>query len=143
MNYAISTGTVSRQFLQEYIHLYLGQKVLTPMRKATESGKKLGNYIGQLSECSIKTGICEVYFDDDSLPVDFDINELKLILKPLVKMTDEDMKYIEIEDREFMVKNFEIGNVMNFTADQFHYLLGKGYDLFGLIEAELAVNEAV
>lgn len=142
MNYAMSTeGSVSRKYLSEYIGFYLGQQVLTPSRKSSTEGKKMGYKNGELCEYSIKSKLCEVKFDEDSLPIDFDVDEIKLLLIPLKDMNDDDMKFIEIEDREFMLKNFEIGNVLNFTAEQFRYLLNRGFDLFGLIEAGLAIDK--
>ena len=71
--------------------------------------------------------------------------ELKPILRPLSDMTEEELQECgnmiydfsgdpELNDHKW--QDFEIG----LAPEQFHYLLSKHFDLFGLIDAGLAID---
>lgn len=92
--------------------------------------------------------------DDES------IEQIQLALRPLDSMTEEEAKeFIRIQDtgKDFHQKaadkviysydgngdNGKIFGVMYFKwsdPNQFHYLLSRGFDLFGLIESGAAID---
>lgn len=111
--------------IEDYIHYYPGRKLL--VIKSRYPYKK-GDIISfsQLPPASL---------------LDF----IKLILRPLASMTEEEMKecgnmiYDFSNDpglNKWHWKDFEIG----LSPEQFHYLLSKGFDIFGLIESGLAID---
>lgn len=69
-------------------------------------------------------------------------DELKPILRPLSDMTLEDGKYFGIEDeKELGEWKYDFGYFGVLPPDDFHYLLSRGFDLFGLIDAGLAIDK--
>lgn len=75
----------------------------------------------------------------------FQVAKIKPILRPLSDMTDEELQecgnmvYDFSDDPELnnhKWQDFEIG----LAPEQFHWLLSKHFDLFGLIEAGLAID---
>jgi hypothetical protein len=74
--------------------------------------------------------------DEDALPID---ENSRIVLRPLSDMTDDE----ESELRNIWSDEYETGN--NYTsiiadAAQIKWLLSKHFDLFGLIEAGLAID---
>lgn len=66
----------------------------------------------------------------------FDFVEDKLILRSLSDMTEEE--YWEADKLQMPIKEF---GEYQFSAEQYHYLLSKHFDLFGLIDAGLAIDK--
>ena len=71
-----------------------------------------------------------------------DVMNVKLILRHLSDMTEEEAKEIgwwdEFENRIIYAKDFN--QKWMFSSDQMIGLLSRGFDLFGLIEAGLAID---
>lgn len=93
-------------------------------------------------------------------------NQCKLVLRPLWDMKKEEaLEIIQIENSAFIVKEIkffpmeegenqftwseelepphsaESWSIMDAMPEQFHYLLSRGFDLFGLIEAGIALDK--
>lgn len=91
---------------------------------------------------------CEAYWQEEgykstySRPIDFDMlrdaDWIKPILRPLSSMTEEEGNELEMMGHNAVVNKFEINQ---FHAARTRYLLSKGFDLFGLIEAGLAIEK--
>lgn len=64
----------------------------------------------------------------------------EIALRPLNDMTEEEKKEIFYDEDDETVIKATIENVI-FSPDEFKFLLSKHFDLFGLIEAGLAVDK--
>src|SRR6185369_5064909 len=125
-------------------HLYLGQECQTPTRVYNDEipGKPY-KLKGRIMDIDLVIDQVGVHLPGNA-PTDLNnyaFSEIKLILRPLSDMTEEEMKCIEITDKEFLIANLESGNEPTLTADHLRYLLSKGFDLFGLIDDGLAINK--
>lgn len=77
--------------------------------------------------------------DNHGIPV----QEIKPLLRPLSSMTEEEMHecgnmvydFSGTDLDQWQPSDFEIG----LAPEQFHWLLKKGFDLFGLIDAGIAL----
>lgn len=120
--------------IDQYLPLYLGQKVkITDGRIVTLTGvytKAVPYY-----DCNI----VQVYHDDQINWLESD--EVKLILRPISSMTEE-------EKLELYGMGFTCNNGMQilhptewnaFKPTQFQWLLSKGFDIFGLKEKGLCL----
>lgn len=77
--------------------------------------------------------------EPDGEPVE--IKDIKLVLRRLSSMSEDEGDYIEVPGyykKEFVKAHNQ--REAAFTPDQFQYLLSRGFDLFGLIDAGLAVE---
>lgn len=114
--------------IEAYIHLYLGCG-------ATEGNDAL---VGKLS--GIHLNHC--YIDYDYKIQSVSIDNLKLVLRPLSDMTEEELKHFGVSEtltKEELQQHFF--DCPFFTPDEYVYLLKHGFDLFGLIEDGLAVDK--
>ena len=111
--------------IKNYLHLYLPCEVL------------------HCGELNMKAIIMRYYPYDDKVDLDYDddttglvsVNEIKLLLRPLSDMTDAEK--LELCCSEGLPPFDD-----NITAAlRTEYLLSKRFDLFGLIEAELALDK--
>jgi hypothetical protein len=94
--------------IRDYLHLYLGCECWWEDKYGDSGGRtEIDFYM-----------IAELYGERI---------KLKLILRPLSNMTEEEMK----ESEPFMFDSFELTR----------YLLSKHFDLFGLIDAGLAIDK--
>lgn len=112
--------------LKDYLHLYIGSKVWT-------THLALNNGEPQALTVSINNLFDILYKYHDS----------KLILRPLSSMTEDDVKEenLEISDLFYeIIPSHRKRGYFYFTANQVHWLLSRGFDLFGLIDSGLAVN---
>lgn len=125
--------------IEDYLHLYLGCEV------QTDEGK------GYL------TGIHGEYGAEVQLIIDGNASEspcypqgVKSILRSLSDMTEDEMIYIDDEFSYGYVlsnlsKSLKAGSLYQMkigeTFEITRYLLSKGFDLFGLIEAGLAIDK--
>lgn len=123
--------------IKDYLHLYLGCKVLLP-----DGSKDILDYV----EIDQDIFWYSKGTDHDDKPVSPCIEDIKLILRPLSDMTEEELQecgnmiYDFSDDPELnnhQWKDFEIGS----APEQFHWLLSKHFDLFGLIDAGLAIDK--
>jgi hypothetical protein len=137
--------------LKDYLHLYLGCKILRPdMRTQLTMSGISGDIIHFLEE-----GRGETYGT---------VSLAKPILRPLSDMTvDEAVQLIEIGTSVYnfiSIRKVDRYEVMydggyptskrtwlyhlrfsELKAEQFHFLLSKNFDLFELIEAGLAIDK--
>jgi len=127
----------NKKHIKDYLHYYIGCDVLL----------RLEGYENPMPI----TGIGETFFvlkfqnGDSKIRIQH-INCIRLILRPLSSMTDEELNvcgnmiYDFSDDPELSKhkwRDFEIG----LAPEQFHYLLQQGFDLFGLIESGLAIDK--
>lgn len=111
-------------------------------------------YVG--SECKYSKAICkliavhpfntfnhciiDVNVKDGKHPdfqTNVNIDEIKLILRPLESMTEEeDTDYYELTETLNVPRLQE-----RFTRNQFLWLIQKGFDIFGLIESGYAIKK--
>lgn len=159
--------------IEDYIHLYIGCDVLVEINPdATQQvAKIIGVHIDKWVDGNYHPTI-EVDFGYQTNRTHYYQNQIKLLLRPLSSMTEEEAKeLIQFEklNREYANVDFNIitgykGNIVaievnytivdedivlpkvwtfNFCAmnsDDFRHLLSKGFDIFGLIDANLALD---
>ncbi len=124
--------------INDYIHLYLGcdgQAEFNYDGKVQCVNCKFTGmfYDGQLVvKCKDKNGIewanSSMVFPD----------QFKPILRPLTDMTEEEsLKWAEMKERFW---NDKLMSVFN-TAELIHWLLSKHFDIFNLINEELAIDK--
>lgn len=113
--------------IQDYLHLYFGCPCIF---RYGPTGEWKDGFIKEVALQRVRHGA----------PY-----EVKPILRPLRHMTDEELQtcgnmvYDFSDDPELnnhKWRDFEIG----LAAEQFHWLLSKHFDLFGLIAAGLAID---
>lgn len=123
--------------IKDFLHLYLGCEVLY------NDGVY---YLESVQHYSLKYGQrrgCFIMIDADDChwvrPKD-----IKPILRPLSSMTEEEMNecWFNMEGAVEIRCEYKDGGVKKFDATpaQVVYLLSKGFDLFGLIDAGLAID---
>lgn len=134
--------------LKDVLHYYIGQKVQTPEGIDT---------------------LKAVY--QDSTPVlydtvkDYSLDELKLILRPLIEMTEEEANTL-LQNHGFPYDWVNVDNIVSYAiwydftypssrrvrknqirfdgmnARDFHYLLSRGFDVFNLHDRGLCIYES-
>lgn len=146
--------------LKDYLHYYMGCKVITA------DDNEQANLVG------VSDDNAHLVHDGTGSYGTCDISGVKPILRRLEDMTEEDLKemitklsLIDLSNCEFEFEQFWVNairkgvvvdclsiemngqiDMMHYThatnpqAEAFHYLLSKGFDLFGLIDAGLAVD---
>jgi hypothetical protein len=121
--------------LKDYLHLYLGCEM------------KFDKFTGTLTQIQKHPtdDTYDWYMVSCSNWHENDFSKYKPILRPLNDMTHEELQkcgnmvYDFSDDPELnnhKWQDFEIG----LASEQFHWLLSKHFDLFGLIEAGLAID---
>lgn len=134
--------------IEDYLHLYLGCTVWD-----SYNDRK-----GKL----VKVSTVGVGVLGTSVVWEFEFSEIKLILRPLSDITNEEVKefanweagmtlvkfksdelmlelqYLNIGERETTFYHYYWRQI---SARQFHYLLSKGFDLFNLIPEGLAIDK--
>jgi hypothetical protein len=110
--------------IEDFLHLYIGCEYST------------ANSFGEVNATTLPMIL-------KYLP---DYKDFKLHLRRLSSMTEEEMNEcwfnmpgpveVKCEYRDGGVKKFDA------TPEQVHYLLSKGFDLFGLCDAVLAIDAA-
>lgn len=121
--------------LKDYLHLYLGCEVFIESYSFM-NGNKREKLIDKLTEVGINGRIdCEKYTPPDG--------DVKLVLRPLSDMTEEEKDWLD--EHENFVNNYkqnaESELIIEWDAEKTSYLLSKHFDLFGLIEAGLAIDK--
>lgn len=119
--------------IEDYLHLYMGCEV----EFGYEDRKKRGQLIG-------KTGLgWQVDEHRIHSPIHAVRDELiKPILRPLADMNLEEGKFFDAEnEKELGEWKYQFGYFGVLPPDDFHYLLSRHFDLFGLIDAGLAIDK--
>ena len=113
----------------QILAMYIGQQVKTP------SG------IGELHEIN-NDGGCTVVFSRPGSGYDghFFEDDVKPILRPLSDMTIEE-KNDPVWTKTVDFRIVDAPTLIRYCAPQFAYLLSRGFDLFNLIPAGLAVDK--
>lgn len=132
--------------LKDVIHLYIGQKakvfqndVEQPYRDNTITGIAY-NRVGVLYVSINYSGVSTLY------------NDIKLILRPLSDITNDEcirlskVQYEAKNDRNHLILGRGIVNeIMNDTWGGSHktfmYFIENGFDIFGLIESNQAIDK--
>lgn len=74
----------------------------------------------------------------------FSIDEIKLLLRPLSSMTEEEAEEIwYMAEPKHVLTTTRTGNItvqVALSSERTRWLLSKGFDLFGLIESGDAIN---
>lgn len=119
--------------LKDYLHLHLGCecKMIKPSYHAVHELHLSSD------RTFILTGKLYDYFSSDTTKA-----EIKPILRPLSDMTDEEKKEIDKQYKAFTKsKTFDDTGVVMWSAKHTQILLSKHFDLFGLIDAGLAIDK--
>lgn len=120
--------------LKDILPFYIGQKCFVPELN------KIGKLYGFTDHGDEIIMLDIVYNDDhkdyDVLNENYDITRIKLILRPLESMTDEDYKIIG-------TSGFGGTKIHHWTfaPEAFIYMLSKGFDIFGAKEKGWAIYE--
>jgi hypothetical protein len=111
--------------IKDYLHLYLGCEMM---------------YEGEIStlESVSSSGLVGDENRDESGEGWYDVSDIKPILRPLSDMTDEEAKVMQ----PMFAKYHKDGKQgIEFCAKITTYALQKHFDLFGLIDAGLAIDK--
>lgn len=166
--------TVMNKNIKDYLHLYLGCDVSVRKKNRIEAWQR--GRISEVSRNSNHGDWIEVWFpevititneqweDSSSNAHNYFIgyDEIKLILRPLSDMTEEEMKQVAWlqfnykaedvrgKDRHGNIKvvnkspfYYWINPIRNTNPETTLYLLSKHFDLFGLIEDGLAIGKPI
>lgn len=122
--------------IKDYIHLYLGCECID------ENGER--GWFSGFDVCERDYSITMISMRyqgrDDDFAV-FNDNEecdrIKLLLRPLSDITEEEKKEIEAMEQN----NTSYPTMAYALAPHFVYLLSRGFDIFGLIDAGLALDK--
>lgn len=129
--------------IKDYLHLYLGADVAY---EAVDGGKTI---IGILAAIEYKGSITVRLGNDSHKSQSLYWNEFyptgKLLLRPLYDMTKVEKDHVGY-DAYKVLRDKTIPNdkrtPFEWSAKQTAYLLKQGFDLFGLIDAGLAINKS-
>jgi hypothetical protein len=125
--------------IKDYLHLYKGCKCHTPdgimeMSYVEDGSANWPVWFGE--KCNEANS--EILSNDGCCAKGYKYNQVKPILRPLSDMTEEEENmYYSFYHNPFS-KNVRQSILMDSQA--IHYLLSKYFDLFGLIEAGLAID---
>lgn len=148
--------------LKDYIHLYIGCKVMAKDPRLEEDhAPVLGVLTGLHGEYGPEVAFFDTPHHTSESP-EYP-GEVKLVLRPLKSLTEEEAKQYArlkgykddyIQNFKFIHAGFEFGNENSMTflclvppygnqhkPEQFTYLLSKWFDVFGLHAAGLCVYE--
>jgi hypothetical protein len=116
--------------IKDYLHLYLGCFALTT--KPTYENPQ----VGVLDQISLTDGEACITADDGYYLCG--LNEVKPLLRPL-----SDLTAIESEDMDVFRHRIRQNDLIAAGAHMTRYLLSRGFDLFGLIDAGLALDKTL
>jgi len=116
--------------IKDYLHLYLGCEVMLPdgfinkmVISSDDTHKEISLWLAILTKC-------------------------KLILRPLSDMTQEEAIEVwrlchptDIQTKAYQVIDYYRHNINFYESIEWLFLLSKHFDLFGLIEAGLAIDK--
>jgi hypothetical protein len=153
--------------LEDYIKYYIGCVVQTDTKQAQGEGKPFKLAIGCLVDYDIfGDALCGIVLQGEGEMELYAPRRIKLFLRPLSDMNTEEAievtKPVVVYGSLPNVRKYEtwtnpFGKIVvswgdglrekyapqtetSFTAEQFHYLIKQGFDLFGLIECGLAID---
>lgn len=110
-----------------------GLLIKTNTRRSTESGINIGYKVGNLIGVSARSGV-EILLDKDEFSVDYDLNEIKPILRPLSDLEKEIIfngkNFIPIAKIHEMFFHFGFDD-NNFTTIRYNIWFQKYEPLFG------------
>lgn len=143
----VSLMTTPRD-IRDYIHLYLGCNVVLDPGTATESTERMTGilmsaFIGEdnqlFAQVEMKTLVSTSHRNHP-------VSRIKLILRPLSSMTEEEMNEIDCDKRGkktfFTEAYYESGWIeIEDAAKRVNYLRSRRIDCDGLISAGLAVEQ--
>ena len=121
--------------LQQYLPLYLGQKVQTFSLGDKES---FGVLTGIELDARPDQSFVTIMFQDNTQRL-FRAFEVKLILRPLSSMTEEEIKEMEATQETVKLEGYPEITLKADSGETFLYMLSKGFDLFNLKERGLAI----
>lgn len=128
--------------LKPFLSLYIGTYVRITTKEARFDAVLAGVYFDRWHSSSKRHELTvQVAFGDDVYHF-YKLDQMQLLLRPLSDMTEE-------EAREyFSVCSLKPGDYIGsgpdwipISARSTHWLISKGFDLFGLIEAGLAIDK--
>lgn len=128
----------------QILGMYLGCDVATPYRTESEEGKPMNRLNGKMHEVCMLTQKCEVMLTNGHL-VDYRIDEIKPILRPISSMTNEELEhkntlcFVNTLDGARTGFNKPVA-VIHDSPKSFMWMLSKGFDLFELIDSGLAID---
>jgi hypothetical protein len=124
--------------IQDYLPFYIGCEVyfIDEQNKVKYYGDFEGAVITGIFQCPSGAGLmAQLMVDDWEEPLDVLVSEIKPLLRRLSDMTEEEKDYA-----------LKIGNSYPDSwvggANRTAWLLSKHFDLFGLIEAGLALDKS-
>lgn len=128
--------------IKDYLHLYLGCDTLD---KDNNRSYLVAAY---------DDGVSFVRYANEAVCISFNRDTHKLILRPLSDMRDEEAIFVKrvlrdnhgIDTIKTVLQNgWHLGHISANASQMFEitrYLLSKGFDLFGLIDAGLGIDDA-
>lgn len=124
--------------LKDYIGYYIDQLVTTSQEnyQTTHPLTLFGFDLGS----DLTTYVCHVLDAGINLPYYINLSEVKLVLRPLSSLSKEEEQ--EIRDACFTLPAIRTHELIEQTAEYIDVLRGRGYDVYGLIAAGLAVPNA-
>lgn len=128
-----------------------GLLIQTKLRKATRSGQPLGYYTGMLIGVSKRGSGVEIVFDKDDFSEDYDVEEIKPILRPISDLAKDEYfnnVYLLIGGgwKDYKTfKNAMLDNYLYSPTEVMSYrivnlLLSMHFDVFRLIDQGLAID---
>lgn len=120
-----------------------GLLIQTKLRKATRSGQPLGYYTGRLIGVSKRGSGVEIVFDKDDFSEDYDVEEIKPVLRPLSDLNKKEYYNYLCHSTHLLIDK---QGVLHYKwADSIPYfdfkkLLDWHFDVFGLIYQHLAID---
>jgi hypothetical protein len=126
---------------KDILHFYLGQQVCRVHSDGElELAKMVGVTASEVEEGKtvsiLDVGIKDVFHE-------WYVEETKLILRPLSSMTEEELNECNIDLGQILLAQFpKDAGLKFFTANQFAYLLSKGFDIFNLHESGECLYES-
>ena len=122
--------------LKDYIHLYIGCELIGKLHGKPTKGLLTG--ISGEYEAEIQ------FFEEDGInvfeyPEYNDFEKVKLILRPLSDMTEEEKLFVYNFD--IWLGGMSVNESLPINAEITYFLLSKHFDIFGLIPAGLAIDK--
>ncbi len=119
--------------IKDYLHLYLGCEVRPP-----HGG-------------TIKYRLVGIDYDNEPLfktipsgGFAMELSKFKFLLRPVTDRTAEEKQWLDEHNdfkEKFLQGDTEYELLIEWEAERIQYLLSKHFDLFGLIEAGLAIDK--
>lgn len=118
--------------IEDYLYLYFGCEI--------SDGNRAGILCGFMV---VKYGHRVNVLHSNGLRMTYQLKTWRPLLRPLSDMTEEEAIHLNA-DEEYIIEIMDKYNPdrhWHLSANDMVYLLSKGFDLFGLIEAGLAIDK--